>query len=202
MGVEVDEWQRPVAYWLYPRHPATTRSPRRRRATLAARAGRRDHAHRAVRPADADARRAVAAQRAGQAAAHGRLRGGRDRARAQASASIMGFIQSPEIDDRRAGRTADDDPMSPTTWWTARRCSTFARHHQGAGARREVQRLRAEQRERRARAVHALHAAQRRRRHGHQLRERSRATTARATTAARAWRSPRTAITGASCRPG
>lgn len=98
MGVEVDEWQKPVAYWLYPRHPG-------------------DNMVNGIPPSN-EYQRVPADEiihlalfdRPGQTrgvpwfhAAMTKLRhmGGYEEAeivRARASASIMGFIQSPEVD--------------------------------------------------------------------------------------------------------
>jgi len=98
MGVEIDEWQRAVAYWLYPRHPGDN--------MLSGVPQSNDY----VRvPADEIIHLAVF-ERPWQTrgvpwfhAAMIKLRhmGGYEEAeivRARASASIMGFRQSPEVD--------------------------------------------------------------------------------------------------------
>lgn len=98
MGVEVDKWQRPIAYWLYPRHPGDF--------TIASTAPSNDW----IRvPADEIIHVAIfdrPMQTRGVPWLHNvlvklRHMGGYEEAeivRARASASIMGFIQSPEID--------------------------------------------------------------------------------------------------------
>jgi lambda family phage portal protein len=107
MGVEVDEWQRPVAYWLYPRHPGD----------YAIAANAPSNTWQRV-PADEIIHVALF-ERTNQtrgvpwlASTLQKLRhiGGYEEAeivRARASACIMGFIESPEIDTPLAA----DDPM-------------------------------------------------------------------------------------------
>ena len=98
MGVEVDEWQRPVAYWLYPRHPG-------------------DYAFASTAPSNTWQRVPASEvlhiglfDRPGQTrcvpwmhATMLKLRhiGGTEEAEivaTRASAAIMGFVQSPELD--------------------------------------------------------------------------------------------------------
>lgn len=98
MGVEVDEWQKPVAYWLYPRHPGDNMVSGVPPSNEYVRVPAEEVIHLAV------------FERPGQTrgvpwfhAAMTKLRhmGGYEEAeivRARASASIMGFIQSPEVD--------------------------------------------------------------------------------------------------------
>jgi len=108
MGVEVDEWQRPVAYWLYPRHPG-------------------DYAFASTAPSN-DWQRVPADEilhiglfdRPNQTrcvpwlhSALIKLRhiGGTEEAEivtARANASVMGFITSPEADDG-TGAVTDAD---------------------------------------------------------------------------------------------
>jgi lambda family phage portal protein len=108
MGVEVDEWQRPVAYWLYPRHPGDF--------TIASTAPSNDW----IRvPAD-EILHIGLFDRPMQTRCvpwlHNvlvklRHMGGYEEAeivRARASASVMGFIESPEIDTP----LSPDDPMN------------------------------------------------------------------------------------------
>jgi len=107
MGVEVDKWQRPVAYWLYPRHPGDY--------TIASTVPSNDW----IRvPADEILHIALfdrPLQTRGVPWLHSvlvklRHTGGYEEAeivRARASASVMGFIQSPDSD----GPTAPTDPM-------------------------------------------------------------------------------------------
>lgn len=113
MGVEVDQWQRPVAYWLYPRHPGDF--------TIASTAPSNDW----IRvPADEIIHVALfdrPMQTRGVPWLHSvlvklRHMGGYEEAeivRARASASVMGFIESPEIDfpgpgEGGGGMPADD----------------------------------------------------------------------------------------------
>jgi len=98
MGVEVDEWQAPVAYWLYPRHPGDNMVSGVPQTNDYQRVPAEEIIHLAL------------FERPGQTrgvpwfhAAMTKLRhmGGYEEAeivRARASASIMGFIQSPEVD--------------------------------------------------------------------------------------------------------
>jgi lambda family phage portal protein len=108
MGVEVDQWQRPVAYWLYPRHPgdfAFNNTPQ---------------ANRYIRvPADEVIHLGIA-ERPGQTRYvpwfHSALlklnhmRGYEEAeiVAARAAACYMGFIQSPEGPDLEGGAASDD----------------------------------------------------------------------------------------------
>ncbi len=107
MGVEVDEWQRPVAYWLYPRHPgdfafamtAPSNQWQRVPASEVLHIGLFD------RPMQT---RCVPWLHA--ALIKLRHMGGYEEAEivaARASAAIMGFVQSPEVDLP----TSPEDPM-------------------------------------------------------------------------------------------
>lgn len=98
MGVEVDQWQRPVAYWLYPRHPGDNLAG----ATLASQNYIRV-------PADEIVHIALFErpyQTRGVPWMHATLKklrhmGGYEEAEivaARASAAIMGFRQKPEVD--------------------------------------------------------------------------------------------------------
>jgi lambda family phage portal protein len=108
MGVEVDEWQRPVAYWLYPRHPGDYSFS----ATPAANTWQRVPAEEILHVGLFDR----PMQTRSVPWLHNvlvklRHMGGYEEAeivRARASASIMGFIESPEIDNPVSG----DDAMN------------------------------------------------------------------------------------------
>jgi len=111
MGVEVDEWQRPVAYWLHPRHPGDTMAS----ATLAS--------SNFVRvPADEIIHIALFErpyQTRGVPWLHATLvklrhMGGYEEAEiiaARSSAAIMGFRQKPEVDIPGDGAEDADDVM-------------------------------------------------------------------------------------------
>lgn len=108
MGVEVDEWQRPVAYWLYPRHPGDNQ------------VGVAIPSSQYLRvPADEVIHIAVfeeAYQTRGIPWLHATLvklrhMGGYEEAEiiaARGSAAIMGFIQTPEMDMPELDADADD----------------------------------------------------------------------------------------------
>lgn len=98
MGVEVDKWQRPVAYWLYPRHPGDNMVSGVPQSNDYVRVPAEEVIHLGVfdRP---NQTRAVPWFHAAMMKL--RHMGGYEEAeivRARASASIMGFIQSPEVD--------------------------------------------------------------------------------------------------------
>lgn len=111
MGVEVDQWQRPVAYWMYPRHPGDTMVS----ATVAGQSYVRVpaddiiHVARFERPY----------QTRGVPWMHATLlklrhMGGYEEAEivaARASAAIMGFRQKPEVDIPGDGADDADDVM-------------------------------------------------------------------------------------------
>ena len=106
MGVEVDQWQRPVAYWLYPRHPGDYSFS----GTPASNTWQRVPAGEILHIALFDR----PLQTRGVPWLHNvlvklRHMGGYEEAeivRARASASIMGFIESPEV----------DNPISVADW--------------------------------------------------------------------------------------
>lgn len=99
MGVEVDKWQRPVAYWLYPRHPGDYTIA----STAPSNTWQRVPADEVIHIALFDR----PLQTRGVPWLHNvmvklRHMGGYEEAeivRARASASIMGFIESPELDN-------------------------------------------------------------------------------------------------------
>ncbi|MEY8688332.1 MAG: phage portal protein [Leptothrix sp. (in: b-proteobacteria)] len=98
MGVEVDEWQRPVAYWLYPRHPGDNMVSGVPQGNDYQRVPADEIIHLGLfeRP---NQTRCVPWFHAAMVKL--RHMGGYEEAeivRARASASIMGFIQSPEVD--------------------------------------------------------------------------------------------------------
>lgn len=106
MGVEVDEWQRPVAYWLYPRHPGDNMLSGVPQSNDYQRVPAEEIIHLGLfeRPWQT---RCVPWFHAAMIKL--RHMGGYEEAeivRARASASIMGFIQSPEVDV--PGDDADD----------------------------------------------------------------------------------------------
>ena len=109
MGVEVDEWQRPVAYWLYPRHPGDNMAA----ATLASQSYIRVPAEEIIHVALFDR----PYQTRGVPWMHATLvklrhMGGYEEAEivaARASAAIMGFRQKPEIDIPGDGADDADD---------------------------------------------------------------------------------------------
>jgi len=111
MGVEVDEWQRPVAYWLYPRHPGDTMTA----ATLASANYLRVPASEIIHIALFDRpyqTRGVPWMHA--ALVKLRHMGGYEEAEivaARATASVMGFRQKPEIDIPGDGADDADDVM-------------------------------------------------------------------------------------------
>jgi len=98
MGVEVDEWQRPLAYWLYPRHPGDGLTA----ATLASSNLVRVPAEEIIHVALFDR----PYQTRGVPWMHAALMklrhmGGYEEAEivaARAAASVMGFRQAPEVD--------------------------------------------------------------------------------------------------------
>lgn len=118
MGVEVDEWLRPVAYWLYPRHPGDIQQLGVPSSNEYRRVPADEVLHIAVwdRPN----------QTRGEPWMHAalvKLRhiGGTEEAeiiRARASASIMGFIETPEadltVDDADSG---SDDVVDGERVW-------------------------------------------------------------------------------------
>lgn len=98
MGVEVDEWQKPVAYWLYPRHPGDNMVSGVPPSNDYQRVPAEEIIHLAIFERPFQTRGIPWFH-----AAMTKLRhmGGYEEAeivRARASASIMGFIQSPEAD--------------------------------------------------------------------------------------------------------
>lgn len=109
MGVEVDQWQRPVAYWLYPRHPGDTLTS----ATLASSNYVRVPAEEIIHVALFDR----PYQTRGVPWMHATLlklrhMGGYEEAEivaARASAAIMGFRQKPEVDIPGDGADDADD---------------------------------------------------------------------------------------------
>jgi hypothetical protein len=124
MGVEVDEWQRPVAYWLYPRHPGDYTIA----STAPSNTWQRVPADEVIHIAMFDR----PMQTRGVPWLHAamiklRHTGGFEEAlivKARASASVMGFIQSRQPGHGRARRRATTR-WAPTTWSTARRSSTW-----------------------------------------------------------------------------
>lgn len=106
MGVEVDQWQRPVAYWLYPRHPGDALAAVTLQSTGYVRVPASEVLHIALfdRPY----------QTRGEPWMHAALQklrhmGGYEEAEivaARASAAIMGFKQKPEVEI--PGELADD----------------------------------------------------------------------------------------------
>lgn len=108
LGVEVDEWQRPVAYWLYPRHPGDFAIASTAPSNTWQRVPAEEVIHIGLfdRPMQT---RCVPWMHSGMVKL--RHMGGYEEAeivRARASASIMGFIESPEIDSP----TIPDDAMN------------------------------------------------------------------------------------------
>ncbi len=118
MGVEIDKWHRPVAYWLYPNHPGdyqfTTFTPSK---FLRIPAEEIEHLYIIDRWP----------QTRGEPWMHATLKrlhnmGGYEEAEivaARASANIVGFIRTPESmtpDDTEAGRGVVD--TEPGTWQT------------------------------------------------------------------------------------
>lgn len=109
MGVEVDQWQRPVAYWLYPRHPGDNMAA----ATLASQSYLRVPASEIIHIALFDR----PYQTRGVPWMHATLvklrhMGGYEEAEivaARASAAIMGFRQRPEVDIPGDGADDADD---------------------------------------------------------------------------------------------
>lgn len=98
MGVEVDEWLRPVAYWLYPRHPGDIMQQGVPQSNEYRRVPAEEIIHVGIfdRP---NQTRCVPWLHAAMT----KLRhiGGAEEAeivRARASAAIMGFIKTPEVD--------------------------------------------------------------------------------------------------------
>ena len=106
MGVEVDEWQRPVAYWLYPRHPGDNMVSGTPASNEYVRVPADEiiHIGRFDRP---NQTRCVPWFHSAMVKL--RHMGGYEEAeivRARASASVMGFIETPEVD--MPGEDADD----------------------------------------------------------------------------------------------
>jgi lambda family phage portal protein len=109
MGVEVDEWQRPVAYWLYPRHPGDYTIASTAPSNTWQRVPADEVIHIALFDRPMQTRGVPWLH-----AAMTKLRhtGGFEEAlivKARASASIMGFIQSDSQDTGVPG--TGDDPM-------------------------------------------------------------------------------------------
>lgn len=98
MGVEVDTWQRPVAYWLYPRHPGDTQRTGVPQSNDYIRVPAEEVIHLALFERPNQTRGVPWFHAAMMKLRH---MGGYEEAeivRARASASIMGFIQTPEVD--------------------------------------------------------------------------------------------------------
>jgi lambda family phage portal protein len=112
MGVEVDQWQRPVAYWLYPRHPGDFLAG----ATMTSQNYIRVPAEEIIHIALFDR----PYQTRGVPWMHATLvklrhMGGYEEAEivaARAGAAIMGFRQRPEIDIPGEGGDDADDVMN------------------------------------------------------------------------------------------
>lgn len=109
MGVEVDEWQRPVAYWLYPRHPGDFTIASTAPSNSWQRVPADEVIHIAVFDRPMQTRGVPWLH-----AAMTKLRhtGGFEEAliiKARASASVMGFIQSDSLDT--GVPDGSDDPM-------------------------------------------------------------------------------------------
>jgi lambda family phage portal protein len=107
MGVEVDAWQRPVAYWLYPRHPGDYSMSATPAANTWIRVPAEEILHVGILDRPTQTRCVPWLHNVMVKLRH---MGGYEEAeivRARASASIMGFIQSPEVDTPGA----PDDPM-------------------------------------------------------------------------------------------
>lgn len=98
MGVEVDDWQRPVAYWLYPRHPGDFTIASTAPSNTWQRVPAEEVLHIGLFDRPMQTRCVPWLHNVLVKLRH---MGGYEEAeivRARASASIMGFIESPEID--------------------------------------------------------------------------------------------------------
>ena len=99
MGVEVDDFERPIAYWLYPRHPGDNMIAGVPQTNEYQRVPADEIIHLAVFERPMQTRGVPWFHAAMTKIRH---MGGYEEAlivRARASASVMGFIQSPEVDD-------------------------------------------------------------------------------------------------------
>lgn len=99
MGVEVDDWQRPVAYWLYPRHPGDFTIASTAPSNTWQRVPAEEVLHIGLFDRPMQTRCVPWLHNVLVKLRH---MGGYEEAeivRARASASIMGFIESPEIDN-------------------------------------------------------------------------------------------------------
>lgn len=100
MGVEVDEWRRPIAYWLYPRHPGDYQFvPGQVQTNRLIRVPAEEVIHLYI-PARIGATRSASWFDTAIKRLHNM--GGYEEAEiiaARAAAAVMGFIQSPESDD-------------------------------------------------------------------------------------------------------
>lgn len=108
MGVEVDEWQRPVAYWLYPRHPGDNQVSAPPPSNQYLRVPADEIIHIALIE-DAYQTRGVPWLHA--ALVKLRHMGGYEEAEivaARGSAAIMGIVQTPEVDMPNPTGGADD----------------------------------------------------------------------------------------------
>lgn len=108
MGVEVDEWQRPIAYWLYPRHPGDFAIASTAPSNTWQRVPAEEVLHIGLFDRPMQTRCVPWLHNVLVKLRH---MGGYEEAeivRARASASIMGFIESPEIDNP----ITPDDAMS------------------------------------------------------------------------------------------
>lgn len=108
MGVEVDEWQRPVAYWLYPRHPGDNQVSAPPPSNQYLRVPADEIIHVALIE-DAYQTRGIPWLHA--ALVKLRHMGGYEEAEiiaARGSAAIMGIVQSPEVDMPNPANGAED----------------------------------------------------------------------------------------------
>jgi len=111
MGVEVDQWQRPVAYWLHPRHPGDNLASATLSSANFIRVPAEDIVHIALFDRTYQTRGVPWMH-----ATLSKLRhmGGYEEAEiiaARSSAAIMGFRQKPEVDLPGDGADDSDDVM-------------------------------------------------------------------------------------------
>jgi lambda family phage portal protein len=117
MGVEVDEWQRPVAYWLYPRHPGDNQIQTGVTSSQYIRVPAEEIIHIGLFE-DAWQTRCVPWLHA--TIVKLRHMGGYEEAEiiaARGSAAIMGIVQSPEVDLSDPTASDSDDEVDGEQVW-------------------------------------------------------------------------------------
>ena len=109
MGVEVDDWLRPVAYWLYPRHPGDVMLQGQPQSNEYQRVPADEILHIATFDRPSQTRGVPWFHAALTKLRHIVGTEEAEIVRARASAAVMGFIQSPETDDPSNPESGDAD---------------------------------------------------------------------------------------------